>query len=124
MSIVVADFPRHFQVWRYTVSHKLLLLRSNRRNESDTRVDVLFTVVHAMCLPTMFHGLWIMKLTQEEAEVLFPNVVSSVNMLKESVFALHGENYSGYVVAQDVHWREEEKDYSEPSSFGTPWLDC
>jgi hypothetical protein len=47
---------RVFQLWRYTVGMKRLLLRSTKTPTFGTRIDVLFQNVKAMKLPTRLDG--------------------------------------------------------------------
>ena len=47
----ILSFNRKFELWAYHVSHQQLLLRSNKRHENDTRIEVLFRGVRRVCLP-------------------------------------------------------------------------
>lgn len=47
---------RQFQIWRYEVGHAQLLLRSMKGDQHASRIDVLFTAVEAIDLPTRFDG--------------------------------------------------------------------
>src|SRR4051812_31344600 len=50
---------RRFQVWKYDVGHRLLVLRSVKDGRHATRVDVLFLNTAHLNLPTSFTGLLI-----------------------------------------------------------------
>jgi hypothetical protein len=49
-------FERRFQLWYFTVSHGLLLLRSNRDSSLGTRLDVMFRGVIEMKVPGQQRG--------------------------------------------------------------------
>jgi len=109
-------FPRRFQVWLYAVSHAQLLLRSNRSNEFQTRIDVLFKNVAAVALPTRFEGLEVSEASKEEATRFSPQLGSN-EIENRKVFAIRGSNYCGYVVAGAVFWHEDDGHHYDPSHF-------
>ena len=43
--ILPVEFNRRFSLHFYFVSHRVLLLRSGKTNERDTRIDILFGFV-------------------------------------------------------------------------------
>jgi hypothetical protein len=88
---------RHFQVWRYTVSHAQLLLRSTRDDSHTTRIDVLFKGVDRVDLPTSFNGL---SIEQDGAG-----------------YRLTGEDWSGFVAAVACLSAEDHGQYFDPSPF-------
>jgi hypothetical protein len=88
---------RDFQMWRYTVSHGQLLLRSVRTDVHSTRVDVLFKNVSWLDLPSTFTGLTI---TQGDER-----------------FALTGRDWHGSVTAGACFTAEDEGAYDDPSPF-------
>jgi hypothetical protein len=52
----ILDSDRKFQVWKYTVGHSQLLLRSTKSPDCSTRIDVLFKGVSEFHLPASFVG--------------------------------------------------------------------
>ena len=88
---------RHFQLWRYTVSHSQLLLRSTRDNDHDTRVEVLFKGVRRVDLPTSFDGLTVRR--------------------DGSGFVAKGHGWAGSIVALAMFTIEDKGEYSEPSAL-------
>jgi len=50
-----------FELWRYTVSHHQLLMRSNKGNSSSTRLEVLFKDVGFMAVPPVMKGFTITR---------------------------------------------------------------
>jgi len=53
----VIAFDRPFELWAYHVSHRQLLLRSNKRDEHDVRVEILFRGVSQICLPVFMPSI-------------------------------------------------------------------
>lgn len=89
---------RRFQVWKYTVSHSMLLIRSTRDEANSTRIDVLFKPVGRLDLPTSFDGLVIERAAPGR-------------------YAVSGPGWSGYVEADTVAVAEDEGEYFDPSPF-------
>lgn len=48
-----------FEVWHYTVSHRQLLIRSNKESMFPTRLEILFKDVAFMVLPLVMKGVTI-----------------------------------------------------------------
>jgi len=44
---MLINFERNFQIWKYTVGHGQLLLRSTKDPKCPTRIDVFFKNVGA-----------------------------------------------------------------------------
>ena len=53
-SLFVSD--RFFQIWRYTVSHRQLLLRSTKSDVAHTRIEILFKDVSLMLMELRSEG--------------------------------------------------------------------
>ncbi len=107
---------RKFQIWRYTVSHGQLLIRSTKSDSVSTRVDVLFKGVLSINLPTLFNGLTVEELRSAEAGD--PKIsLGAWNPLNMQVYEVSGSNYRGYVVAAAVFWAEDSGEYYSPSQF-------
>jgi hypothetical protein len=116
MSTPLVSFARRFQVWAYGVSHAQLLLRSNKSDGALTRIDVLFEGVGALEIPTYFQGLTIAEASWEEAPSLGVQLGSTTATGKK-LFAIQGENFSGYLAASAVFWHEDSGAFHEPSYF-------
>jgi hypothetical protein len=97
--MVMPEFEsgRRFQVWKYTVSHAMLLLRSVKDDDHDTRVDVLFVAVSHIDVPTTFEGLRIERTGDE--------------------FRLAGAGWHGSISAGNVAFAEDHGEHHEPSPF-------
>ena len=107
---------RQFQLWRYTVSHSQLLLRSNKGDDYSTRLEVLFKGVDWMSLPTILDGLEIGECGPD-----------SLPTIKETCFVPNASHHRcfqvstsverGFVVASSVFVAEDDGDYSTPSTL-------
>jgi hypothetical protein len=102
---------RAFQVWRYDVGHRLLLLRSVKDAQHSSRIDVLFSDSSNINLPTSFVGL-------------------RIRPGQDGNYLLSGAGWAGEVRAASVADREDNGEYFEegpstvPFSHGMlrPWL--
>jgi hypothetical protein len=105
--IIEFESRRAFRVWRYSVSHSQLLLRSNRNDqiplsnnrfgEHSTRIEVLFKGVKSMEVPTSMKGLDIRK--------------------EGDIFRLRGVDWSGHIEALVMFSIEDEGHFYDPSSL-------
>jgi hypothetical protein len=108
MSTIVVRSDRMFQVWKYTVGHSLLLLRSTKCPEWPTRIDVFFKGVCEFHLPTSLAGLFITKASESEISGLCTLRKSTSFEKGVKVFKLHGRNFVGYVAALVVACHADE----------------
>jgi len=115
MTDKTASWPnRKFQIWRYVVSHRQLLLRSPKSESASTRVDVLFKDVSFMCLSADLSGLSIQEADVELRETLqtIPTI-SKCHML----LILQAAPILQYVVAAAYISSEDDKEYYDPSAL-------
>jgi len=98
----------------------MLLLRSPKGDQFSTRVDIVFVNVQATCMRTDFPDLEIKRCTgAKEAEVL--NNFGLQAEQDVSVFVLKATGMpDGYIVAADVGWHEDTKEFSDKSHFDLP----
>lgn len=97
------------QWWFYTVSHGFLLLRRPRTN-SLTRLDLLFLDVSEVRLTSHFDDLQVLKETAANY-ALQPSE-------GRCVYKLVGANATGYIVAGNFLWAEDNLEYDAPSPLG------
>ena len=110
----IASWDREFQVWQYSVSHSVLLLRSVDSDRHPTRVDVLFPAVEVMKLQPTYSSLLIEKASlDEQAEFLERQ---SMQISHGALFIINEGR--GFAWAADCHWHEDDGDYRSPSRFG------
>lgn len=56
---VTLESPRKFRVWKYTASHRMLLLRTVNADDLPTQSDVLYVGVKHLENPSSMDGLTI-----------------------------------------------------------------
>jgi hypothetical protein len=113
----IANYDRRFQVWKYTVGHSQLLLRSTKSPDHATRVDVLFKGVAEFRLPTSFDGLSIREIPKDDRqETANLHLLTSLSP-DTRVFVIQGNDFSGYVAALAALHHEDEGEYYAPSFF-------
>ena len=110
-------FNRKFLMWRYTVGHQQLLLRSVKAEESGTRIDILFKAVKHVCIPTTIEDIVIEEI--RSAPGSHPTWASTPDAQMFKVSGKHGE---GYVVAGALAHSEDEGEYDSPSKFDDSML--
>ena len=113
----ILTIDRPMQVWLYSASHGLLLLRGQKVNDVDKRIDVLFRGVQA--IETRMQNLECLSIVEVSISDLEMSQ-SKPQDLPESdlkAFLLNCEGWTGYVVAGSVEWIEDELAYWEPSSL-------
>src|SRR5690242_16981113 len=110
-------FPgRRFQLWAYTVSHRQLLLRSNKSDQHASRCEILFANVIHIDLPISVEDVEVRIATDEELEsrgIARPNEPH----IQRTVYIVQGRNVSGYVIAGAVYQAEDDGEYDSPSSL-------
>jgi hypothetical protein len=110
----VAIWERDFQIWQYSVSHSMLLLRSAAEGDLETRIDVLFAAVELMHLQPLYHRLEINEANDEERVEVLGDRLSEI--IPGKLFLINGGE--GYVVARRCSWHEDLGDHHAPSRFG------
>jgi len=108
--------PREFKLWRYTVSHGQLLLRSSKRDEASMRLEVLFKGVHWIQLPTFFDGLAIGECNIESIPAR-EDLDLGPALSWHRCFRVSSRTTNGYVIASSVFVSEDDGDDCAPSSL-------
>jgi len=107
---------RRFLIISYSISHGLLLLRSNKPDKNSMRIDILFQDVRAMEIRCWFDGISI-----EEVDKTYLRDYHSrpADMLElgNRVYALKGSGWSGFVVAGIVSYHEDDNMNTAPSAL-------
>lgn len=117
MNTELINSERRFQIWKYTVGHSQLLLRSTKSAECSTRIDVFFKGVKEFHLPTSFTGLSITEASEVDARRLC-NLRQSPSFSKDvKIFKIQGSDFIGYVAALIALCHEDEGEYDDPSFF-------
>lgn len=114
------QFPdRRFQIWLYTVGHRQLLIRSVRTDNDPRRIDVLFSNVSVISMPTWPDGMRIRKLSADSGD-LAGYVEAGVALKSEagdSHFLLEGDGWRGFISCGSIAVAEDELAYDDPSPF-------
>ncbi|BCY09800.1 hypothetical protein [Actinoplanes sp. L3-i22] len=105
---------RTFQVWRYSVSHTTLLLRSTRDDAHPTRIDLVFGGVRRMLLQPVFEGLSISLASDERRESVERGLGGTWG--SGALYFLDDEG-ANFVAAGPPAWHEDEGSYTDPSFF-------
>ena len=108
---------RKFQLWFYTPSHSLLLLRSAKNQVNPTRVDIVFSGVEAFeCRTLDLVDLQITEVPIQELADRATNVLDKKSpSLKGYILTCNGS--AGYVAAMSFTTKEDTRDQSAPSSI-------
>jgi hypothetical protein len=117
MQNIIIGSDRQFQIWKYIVGHRQLLLRSVKSAEHPTRIDVLFKGVSQFHLPTVLNGLFIANGSRGRGVKLFTLRESVAYAKKLKLFTVKGVDFEGYVTALAVFNHEDQGEYSDPSFF-------
>jgi hypothetical protein len=117
MATQIIKSERRFQIWKYTVGHTQMLLRSTKSPDFPTRIDVFFKGVEAFHMPTIFTGLSIAEASEEEIRTLCSLRQSPSFGKSTKVFKVQGSDFLGYVAALIVVCHEDGGEYDDPSFF-------
>ena len=117
MPTALIKSERRFQIWKYTVSHSELLVRSTKSTEFSTRIDVFFKGVTEFHLPTIFTGLSVVEVSDAVAQKLCILRQAPCLSGKVKIFKIQGNDFVGYVVALIALSHEDEGEYDAPSFF-------
>lgn len=110
----IVSWDREFQVWQYSVSHSVLMLRSFHPQRYETRIDVAFPAVELMHLQPSYQGLSISRLAGAESLAFLHQ--RGLPPGSGKLFLLNDGD--GYVQAADCQWHEDQGDHHTPSRFG------
>ena len=113
-------FDRAFQVWSYSVSHSVLLLRSNQSIAHPTRIDLMFRAVGELRLRSRLEGLTVDLASMSQLS----NELNEIQVSRgDSIFTLSSDDFArGYVVASAMYLSEDALSYGEPSTIDNPDL--
>ena len=115
-----AGAGRGFQVWEYRVSHKQLLLRCPKADDSSNNLDVMFYNVQYMDLPSVLPNLEIEEPNQTDIAFAESRVGKAVD--EQQVFVLKSGDQRHVVVAGNAAVAESNMGVFE-SPFKLPPLD-
>ena len=105
---------RMFEVWHYTVSHRQLLIRSNKENLSPTRLEILFKDVAFMAVQPVMRGMTITECSTTVDEL--PACLNA-SQVSRPWYRIETDGAVGYVAAGVMVTNEDQLGYEEPSSL-------
>lgn len=111
---------RRFELWLYTASHSQLLIRSKYDPASTERIEVLFTGVEWMALPSDLSGLVVTELSATSGSALLAEMAAPITHPQYSdgrVYLLQAEGSRGTVVAAAAFVNRDHLPLGEPSGF-------
>ena len=103
---------RLFQIWFYSVSHSILLLRSVKSEDASSRIDIAFKNTKSINLTTIFNGL-IIEVNDNLNEL--DMMKSDSSLVRE--YRVKSDTIEGYVLAGDVSWLEDHGEFFDTSEL-------
>lgn len=100
---------RRFRIWKYSVSHSTLLVRSPKNEEFKTNIDITFHGVRLINLPHIFYGTCISSISQTDDMDLIEEIENMGYNINE-VLVFRGEKQKFYVIASIIEVEENEND--------------
>jgi hypothetical protein len=108
-------FDRRFQLWSYSVSHSVLLLRSNRGSDHSTRIDLMFRAVVELRLRHNISDLSIGVTLDDDAKIRDLGIEDCGNRY---AFLVSSRDFpNGYVVAGSLYFSEDYLLDGEPTTI-------
>jgi hypothetical protein len=105
---------RSFSVFSYDISHGLLLLRSGKTNDYNTRIDILFKDVVAIESRMKINKI----LIKIEDPSFISNAMSKSSLIIEpghKVYSLTSDDWVGFIVGGMITVHEDNEDFFKKS---------
>jgi hypothetical protein len=115
--MLIYQSQRVFQLWKYHVSHRQLLLVSNPRENFVTRVELLFFGVQLINLKTKFNSLVVSEANSEQTGQVLLDAGFKQSAMEGKVFLLASEEFAGYVIALGFRQSEDSGNHTDPSKL-------
>jgi hypothetical protein len=106
---------RTFEVWSFTCSHGVLVLRSNKAVGVATRIEVVWRGVRHISLTSPLRHVVVRPALPEEIELVASRLPDSIAD-NEAVYVVEADGCTGYVVATHCAVYEDTREYFDPSS--------
>ena len=101
-AISILGTGRKFQMWRYYVSHRTLLIRSPKVDAAKENIDIVITGVTYIRLRTSYEYLSFELGTDTDRNLMETQLGRALTD-KERVFCLTGDGWRDHVVALGVY---------------------
>ncbi|MFJ5278637.1 hypothetical protein [Streptomyces parvulus] len=109
---------RTFTVWQYTIAHhSRVLLRSPRRTERDTRIDLHVGGVSAMFLRRSYDQLEIREGSKADRDRVISVVGPKPFQHGQILHVIEGRGATGFIVGGYFQCNETHASNNEPSGF-------
>ncbi len=109
---IIFNFPGVFTIWKYNVSHGVLILRSNKSEIRDTRVEIMFKGTRYIQLPSFFKGIEVREFVNERLTFNEDYFIGG-NLLYEINF----KGGNGYVIAGICCFSEDDLEHYDDGPF-------
>ncbi|GAA2600084.1 MULTISPECIES: hypothetical protein [Streptomyces] len=109
---------RTFTVWQYTIAHhSRVLLRSPRRTDRDSRIDLHVGGVSAMFLRPSYERITIREGTEDERRRVISLVGPDPFERGQILHMIEGGHTAGFVLGGPLQYHESHASDDEPSGF-------
>jgi hypothetical protein len=118
MTASISSFKsdRKFSVISYEISHGLLLFRSGRTDQHQSRIDILIRDVRAVELRSWSEGIEIEEVSSEYLVGCRSNPIEMIEP-GNRVYALRGKGWQGFVVGGVLSVQEDNAEFMAPSGL-------
>lgn len=93
---------RKFQLWRYYVSHRTLLIRSPKVDGTMENIDIVFSDVSYISARTSYEAFSVSCGSKDDHNLVEARLCRPLRS-KEHVFCLTGDSWRDYIVAIGVY---------------------
>ena len=104
---------REFRLWKYSISHSMLLIRSNKSNIIPTNIDIYFSGVKIIKFHQYFKINSVTSFIKNVYEDILAECLSyNISFEEKEIFVFRGNNQKCYIVASCFNMEENNKDIS------------
>ena len=100
---------RQFKIWKYNVSHSILLIRSPKNDKLNTNFDIIFSGVKMINFPYKFDGNCMTSISEIDDKDIISECEKQGFKLEE-VYVFRGEKMKYYIVASIINIDENDND--------------
>ena len=112
MNNKIYNSNRPFTLYDYSVSHGLLLLRSDKRKGFDENIDIIFYDTGFIQIPAFLNDIDISK-SENKEDILYPSLDKYFSRDENNLFKIISSEENFYIAASFVRVFENELDHNE-----------
>ncbi len=112
MNNKIYNSNRPFTLYDYSVSHGLLLLRSDKRKGFDENIDIIFYDTRFIQIPAFLNDIDISK-SENKEDILYPSLDKYFSRDENNLFKIISSEENFYIAASFVRVFENELDHNE-----------